>query len=121
MKRFFASARRLRLFLIAAAALFAVSCSRHPRITVVNDSPDNLTSLVISGRGFSEALGSFAPGQRKTVEVAPSGDTSLALAFEANGSAHSPPADGYFEASGLYRVTARVQPDFSVKVESEIR
>lgn len=97
------------------------SCSRHPRVTVVNASADPLAHLVISGSGFSESLGPLAPGEQKTVEVRPSADTGLALTFEAKGATHAPPADGYFEASGLYRVRATVRPDFSVKVESELR
>jgi hypothetical protein len=101
--------------------LFTVSCSRHPRVTVMNASGYPLTNLVLSGSGFSEPLGSLAPGEQKTVEVRPSADTALAVGFEAKGTTHAPPADGYFEASGLYRVTATVRPDFSVKVESEIR
>ena len=88
---------------------------------MVNESADPLANLVLSGSGFSEPLGRLEPGEKKTVEVTPSADTGLALEFEAKGTKHAPPADGYFEASGLYRVTARVNPDFSVKVESEIR
>lgn len=101
--------------------LLTISCSRHPRVTVVNESTDPLANLVISGSGFSEPLGTLAPGEKKTVEVTPSADTGLALEFEAKGAKHAPSADGYFEASGRYRVKAMVQPNFSVKVESEIR
>ena len=101
--------------------LFTVSCSRHPRVTVVNASAEPLANLLVSGSGFSEPLGTLAPGEKKTVEVTPSADTGLSLTFDAKGTTHAPPADGYFEASGLYRVTATVRPDFSVKVESEIR
>ncbi len=116
MKRIFSTLPLFLLFLI-----FATSCSRHPRVTVVNASADPLTDLVLSGSGFSEPLGSLAPGEKKTVEVRPSADTGLTVTFEAKGTTHAPPADGYFEASRLYRVTATVRPDFSVKVESEIR
>lgn len=116
MKRIFST---LPLFLVLL--IFATSCSRHPRVTVVNASADPLTDLVLSGSGFSEPLGSLAPGEQKTVEVRPSADTGLAVSFEVKGTTHEPPADGYFEASGLYRVTATVQPDFSVNMESEIR
>lgn len=116
MKRIFSTLPLFLLFLIPAT-----SCSRHPRVTVVNASADSLTNLILSGSGFSEPLGSLAPGAQKTVEVRPSADTGLSLTFEAKGTTHATPAECYFEASGLYRVTATVQPDFSVKVESEIR
>jgi hypothetical protein len=108
-------------FLLPLLLVLVTSCSRHPRVTVVNASADSLTNLVLSGSGFSESLASLAPGEQKTIEVRPSGDTGLSLSFDARGTTHATPADGYFEASGFYRVTATVQPDFSVKVESEIR
>jgi hypothetical protein len=101
--------------------LLTVSCSRHPQVTVVNASADLLANLVVSGSGFSEPIGSLAPGAQTTVEVRPSSDTGLSLTFDAKGTTHAPPADGYLEASGLYRVKATVRPDFSVKVESELR
>ena len=109
------------LFLLLLCLVPVTSCSRHPQVTVVNTSADPLADLIVSGSGFSEPLGSFAPGEQKTVEVRPSADTGLSLTFEAKGATHAPPADGYFEASGLYRVRATVRPDFSVKVESELR
>lgn len=111
---------RSTLFLLPLLLLTA-SCSRHPRVTVVNGSVDPLTNLVVSGSGFSESLGSLAPGGQMTVKVNPSADTGLSLSFEAAGERHVPPPDGYFEASGHYRVKATVRPDFSVKIESEIR
>ncbi len=101
--------------------ILTISCSGDPQVTVVNESADPLANLVVSGIGFSEPLGSLAPGEKKTVEGTPSADTGLSLSFEAKGATHAPPADGYFEASGLYRVKATVLPDFSVKVESDIR
>ena len=108
-------------FLLPLLLLATVSCSRHPQVTVVNESADPLTNLVVSGSGFSEPIGSLAPGAQTIVEVRPSSDTGLSLTFEAKGTKYAPPADGYFEASGLYRVKATVKPDFAVKVESEIR
>ncbi len=101
--------------------LSTVSCSRHPRVTVTNEAADPLDNLIVSGRGFSESLGTLAPGEQKSVEVRPSDDTGLTLTFEVKGTTHSPPVDGYFEASGFYRIPATVRPDFSVKVESGIR
>ena len=106
--------------LLPLILLFTISCSRHPQVTVVNESADPLANLVLSGNGFSEPLGRLAPGEKKTVEVTPSADTGLALEFEAKGAKHAPPADGYFEASGLYRVTARVKPDFRVEITSDL-
>lgn len=117
-----AAMKRVSFFRILLPLLFlaTASCSRNPRVTVVNESSSPLTNLVVSGSGFSEPIGSLAPGEQKTVTVAPKSETGLSLTFEAAGTTHAPPADGYFEASGLYRVKARVKPDFAVKVESDI-
>jgi len=52
--------------------------------------------------------------------VSPAADSGLRVAFDANGQRHSPPEDGYLEASSHYRVTATVFPDFTVKVESSL-
>jgi hypothetical protein len=52
--------------------------------------------------------------------VRPTADSGLRIAFDAKGTRHNPPEDGYLEASPHYRVTATVAADFSVKVESSI-
>lgn len=111
----------LRLILPVLLAAATISCSRHPQVTVVNESASPLLSVVVSGNGFSKALGPLAVGEKRTVEVIPTSETDLAFTFEALGVPRAPLADGYFGPSGGYRVTARVRPDFTVKVESVMR
>jgi len=96
-------------------------CSRHPQVTVRNNSGVTITNVVISGHGFSEKLRDIVPGGSERAALRPTADSDLRLAFDANGIRHNPPEDGYLEASPHYRVTATVAPDFTVKVESSIK
>jgi hypothetical protein len=41
-------------------------CSRHPQVTVHNNSGVTITNVVISGQGFSEKLGDIVPGGRES-------------------------------------------------------
>jgi hypothetical protein len=113
---------RLILSLIAALLTSGLltGCSRQPEVTVINESAAPLENLVISGTGFSKPLGALAPGKTVTVGVSPTGETGLRLEFDAKGTHHAPPADGYFEANSGYRVKATVKPDFSVQVDSRL-
>jgi hypothetical protein len=95
-------------------------CSRHPEVTVRNHSGVTITEVEISGTGFSKKLGDIGPGHHAKTAVSPAADSGLRVAFDANGQGHSPPEDGYLEASPHCRVTATVAPDFTVKVESSI-
>lgn len=101
-------------------SLGMAGCSRHPQVTVRNNSGVTITNVVISGSGFSEKLSDIVPGGSDRAAVRPTADSGLRIAFDANGTRHSPPEDGYLEASPHYRVTATVAADFSVKVESSI-
>ncbi len=95
------------------------ACSRKPELTVRNNSGMTITDVVISGSGFTEKLGDIRSGGSANIKVSPTSESGLRLAFDANGSRHNPPEDGYLEASPYYRVTATVAPDFSVKVETQ--
>jgi hypothetical protein len=96
-------------------------CTRHPQVTVRNNAGIKITNVVISGTGFSEKLGDIVPGGSERSAARPTAESGLRLAFDANGTRHNLPEDGYLEASPHYRVTASVAADFSVKVESSIK
>lgn len=108
----------LQAVLLSLAAL--TGCARQPQLTVVNQSSAPLTNLVVSGLGFSARLGTLAPGEQTRLGVSPSGDSSLRFEFDAGGKHHSVAPDCYFENSPLYRVTATIGPDFTVKVDVRI-
>ena len=109
----------LCLSLLVTSAL--TGCSRHPQVTVRNNSGVTITNVVISGSGFSEKVRDIVPGGSERAAVRPTADSGLRIAFDANGIRHNPPEDGYLEASPHYRVTATVAPDFTVKVDSSIK
>lgn len=102
-------------------SLGMAGCSRHPEVTVTNNAGVTLMNVVISGAGFSQRLGDMNPDDSARATVRPTADSGLRVTFDANGKHHNPPEDGYLEASPHYRVTATVAPDFSVKVESNIK
>jgi len=108
----------LLIVLLCLAAL--AGCARQPQLTVVNQSSAPLTNLVVSGSGFSVNLGTLAPGEQTRIGVSPSGDSGLRFEFDAGGKHHSSAPDCYFESSPLYRVTATIGPDFTVKVDVRI-
>jgi len=101
--------------LLCLAAL--AGCSRQSQLVVVNQSSASLTNLVVSGSGFSVRLGTLTPGEQTRAGVSPSGESSLRFEFDAGGRHFSSAPDCYFENSPLYRVTATIGPDFSVKVD----
>jgi hypothetical protein len=106
------------LFILLAATLL-VGCSRHTKLTVVNASGVELTKVVASGSDFSVSVGTLATGQERRLKLPPRGGSSLSLAFDANGKSFSSPPDGYFETG--FTVTATVAPDFTVKVEGNVK
>lgn len=107
--------------LAAVVLLGLTACFRRPEVTVVNNSGVVITGVVISGSGFTHEVGDIRCGGSAKAAVRPTADSGLRLAFGANGRRHTPPQDGYLEASPHYRVTATVAPDFTVKVESNIK
>jgi hypothetical protein len=110
----------MRMLPIMALTLLLGACSNAPRISVVNAGDAPLVGVVVSGNGFEHPLGAIAPGARAEVRVQPRGETGLTLAFERGGRrvVHGP--DGYFEASGGYKVVATVRADGSVEVRDEL-
>lgn len=65
-------------------------------------------------------MGDIRSGGSAKAAVRPTADAGLRLAYDANGSRHTPPQDGYLEASPHYRVTASVSPGFAVKVQTTL-
>jgi hypothetical protein len=110
--------------LIILACFFTVallsSCTRGAQLTVVNRSTTELTNVVATGTGFSQAIGSISAGEERSVSVSPRGESSLQLDFDANGKHFSSAPQGYFAGSSSYKVTATVAPDFTVTVDTKL-
>ena len=106
-------------FLIAGlTCLSFTGCSRSPRITVRNQSPQTVSNLVVSGTGFTERLDRLASGAEHTFRVRPSGESGVSLGFDAGNQHVQSSADGYFEASGGSRIQATIGTNLTVSVES---
>ncbi len=67
---------------------------------------------------LANKLGDIRPGHHANSAVSTGADLGLRVAFDANGKRHSPPENGFLEASPHFRNCC---PDFTVKVESSIR
>ena len=85
-----------------------------------NQSDHKLETVRLSGSGFEASLGEIDPGKSRTIKVHPSGDSALSVSFVADGQSYRFEPQGYFEAGGMYKVTATVSRDLSVVVDSDI-
>ncbi|OUC16640.1 MAG: hypothetical protein B0A82_00745 [Alkalinema sp. CACIAM 70d] len=94
---------------------------RATTVEIVNRSSVEITNVTAKGPGFTQPVGTIPPGQTHQISVHPSGEASLQLEFDAQGKRHTSRPDGYFEGGGNYQVSATIAPDFSVKVETQIK
>jgi hypothetical protein len=107
--------------IIVIAALVALEgCSRAPVVTIANRSTVTLSNIVISGSGFSNRIDRIAGGGEHRLTVHPRGESGVRLAFDAGGQHVDSGEQGYFEASGGYRVIVTVNTNLSVSVSSDL-
>lgn len=106
--------------LLLSTLLLAPGCSRRPAMTVKNQSPHTISNVVVSGSGFTENLGSIPAGGERRVRVRPTGDSGMRLVFDAESQHVDSGSQGYFEASGGYRMTATVGTNLSVTVLQDL-
>jgi hypothetical protein len=107
------------LLACVAAALLSIACSQGTRLRIVNQSDVSLTDVLVSGSGFSEAIGRIAPHAEHRLVVRPTRESALRLRFIANGKPVSFGPAGYFERGDRSIVIATVSPDLAVSVTSE--
>jgi hypothetical protein len=116
-----ATSHTMRIYLVLGALVALAGCSRAPVVTITNYSSITLSNVVVSGSGFSERIGTVEAGGQHKLTVHPRGESGMRVAFDA-GSQHVDSGDqGYFEASGGYRVSATVGTNLSVSVSSDLR
>jgi hypothetical protein len=101
--------------IILAAILACIGCSA-PVLTISNRSSVVLSNVVVSGSGFSDRIESIAAGAERRLTVHPSGDTGVKLTFDVGGQHVDTGEQGYFEASGGYRVSVTVGTNMNVSV-----
>ena len=109
--------QNLTLTFLLCMLFSAIACKRGAKLTVINDSKAKLDNVVASGSGFTQSLGSIPPEGKRHATIQPTGESSLKLEFDADGNHFSSEPSGYFEANGHYKITATVEPDFSVTVK----
>ncbi|RYG98002.1 MAG: hypothetical protein EON58_08380 [Alphaproteobacteria bacterium] len=86
-------------------------------VVIINNSTVTLESVQARGPGFAAFVGDIGPGERKKIEIYPSGEAGLGLTFKAMNRDFKSPVSGYFEPS--YEVSVTVSRDMSVDVIGE--
>jgi hypothetical protein len=92
-------------------------CSRGPQLTVINSSAVPVRNIVVFGSGFFDHLGDLPAGGQMTTGLKPSGESSLRLEFDAGGKHYASPPEGYFENIPIFKITATIAPNFTIKVD----
>ena len=87
---------------------------------VRNNSPFELREVRVSGRGFAKEVGALRPGETREFDVAPAGESGVAVSFRANGRSISASQTGYFEDDPSYVVNVTIKRDLTVDVTSTI-
>ncbi len=111
----------VRFAICVLFALVLSACGSGVTVAFHNKSNHQLKAVELSGSGFKATLGAIAPGQSISARVYPSGESGLAVSFIAKGQSFSYKPQGYFEGSGMYKVSASVNNDLTVAVDSDLR
>jgi hypothetical protein len=107
----------------AASALLAVlclllgGCVAGVDTTVENRSAVELRNVVVSGKGFSESVGTIAARGREHLSVRPSGESSVRIAFDANGQRYSSES-GTIANESSYRALITIDADLDVTIDT---
>jgi len=86
-----------------------------PVITIINDSPYEVSEVVLQGDPFVKIVGRIPIGARKTIVVHPLGESGLKMQFVANGRRVAKDDLVYIESSGGYCVTLRVDEQLEIR------
>src|SRR4030095_16144385 len=108
------------LMILSGAITALAGCSLSPVLSITNRSSLELTNVILIGSGFTQRVDSITAGEECRLTVHPRGDSGVRLAFDAGGQHIDTGEQGYFEASGGYRVCVTVGPDLKVSVSSDL-
>jgi hypothetical protein len=86
------------------------------RITVENKSQAMLVNVVVSGKGFSESLGTIDAGATANTWVSAKGDTGITVDFDLGGKHYSSGEQEYIAGMGGERFTATIEQDLQIHV-----
>jgi hypothetical protein len=96
--------------------LLPAGCSRAPQLLLHNRASRTVSRLVVSGTGFTRALGDLAPGETLRQTLEPTGDSSLRFAFDVYGRRVEVGPIGYVEAAAGHRIEAEITPSLEVRL-----
>jgi hypothetical protein len=108
---------KFRVSAIIVAAALLCGCVAGVPVSVVNHSAAQLTSVVVSGSGFSETIASIAAGDTATVRVRAREEAPIKVAFEVDGQRYSATSSESL-VNGGSAVVATVDADFTLSIET---
>jgi hypothetical protein len=108
---------KFRYSAVIAAAALLCGCVAGVPVSVVNHSQAQLTSVVVSGSGFSETISSIAAGDRATVHVRARDEAPIKVTFEVEGQRYSATSSESL-VNGASAVEATVDADFTISIET---
>lgn len=111
-----ASSVRWRLIALAAVVGLLQGCGSGDPVKVINNSPTELTNVVVSGSGFSQTFGTIPAGGAETMRVRARGESGLRIVFEANGRSYSSGREA-MQDDHLERAEITVNGDYTVEIE----
>jgi hypothetical protein len=110
-----------RTFPIIVGAALLSGCISGVPVSIENQSSSDLAEVVVSGKGFSESVGTVRAGGMEFVRIHPRVETAVKVAFVVDGQRYSGTLDGTIENDNVNAIKATVSADFSVSVSAEVR
>ena len=92
-----------------------------PEITLINASSTDLQKVTVYGSGFRDTIDLLPEGVELSFEVMPTGESSLAVEFTADGRQFADNDLAYLESKGGYWATITITDDFTVEADSGLR
>lgn len=110
-----------RSFPIFVAAALLSGCISGVPVSIENQSASDLTEVVVSGKGFSESVGTVRAGGSEIVHIRPKGETAVKVAFAVDGQRYSGTLDDTIENDNVYTIKATVSADLSISITTDLR
>lgn len=110
----------MKLFSLLCCLALLAGCSRDTVINVTNNSSGSVSNVIVSGNGFTNALGTIDSRTTRKVSVHPAGESGVRLTFTSGGRQFNSGDREYVEAAG-YSVSLTIEPDLSIVSDSALR
>jgi len=110
-----------RIFPTIIGAALLSGCISGVPVSIENQSSSDLSEVVVSGKGFSETVGTVRAGGSELVHIHPRTETTVKIAFAVDGQRYSGTLDGTIENDNVNTIKATVSADFSTSVTAELR